>query len=67
MHIFTHTTDETMLFVIIDTSAKIWLIPKRKIHSYIQTAQFNYDIQNGKINILMFIRRTTGITEYIFG
>jgi hypothetical protein len=36
------------------------------IHSYIQTTQFNYDIQNGKINILMLIRRTNGTTEYIF-
>jgi len=66
MHIFTHTTAGTLLFVTSDTSAKTWLILKQMIQSYIQTVQLNYDIKMVKINILMLIGRTTGITEYIF-
>ena len=67
MHIFIHTTAGTLLLVISYTPAKTWSIQKQIIHSYIQTVQLNYDIQNGKINILMLIGRTIGTTEYIFG
>lgn len=41
MHICANTAAETLLLVKSDTSAKMWLIKKQIIHSFIQTAQLN--------------------------